>query len=677
MIDVPADFIAFLRDEEARASDLTIDDQRAAALDFYNGEPYGDEEDGRSQAVTRDVAEVVDQMTISVLRTMISGDRIVEFECDDEALSLQITEAVNYAFMRGQRSMELLHTTLKAGLLEKTAAVKCCVEPVKKRIVKEVSGIELAMLAEQGIEPVKATEITDEPDGEDGPKFRCVFVQDMPPVFRDYAIPNEEFLVASDARAVDDDTPYKCERTLRTVSDLAALGFDVDGINDSDNVVSEVLSNAREQNMRYSNYQGLDRKGAERKVWHLIETVRYDLDEDGFSELLEVNRVGNTVFSVKEIEFSPYEEWCPFPMPHRRIGQSLADKTMDIQRANSVLLRQAFDNLYLTNAPRTAIDEAGIGATTIDELLTVRPGALIRYKGGMPPTPFEVPFVADKAFSAIEFMIGQREARTGITRHNQGLDADSLNKTASGMAMLKASGEQFQEYIARQFGEFIGRVMLKKYRLMRQHAEPMSIKVDGKRVQVDPKQWPEDVEVMVRTGLGTGNKDERIQKRMTVISLQQAAIEGGLRIVSEQEAYNSGKALIEDMGLGDPSLFFLDPKELPPSEPKPDPEMAKVQAAAMLDAHKQESAQADAAQKHTLAEQEAEAKLMLMEREGALKADLAERQAQHQMSLAERRMDAELMLAERRMVFEAALSEKKQDHAHQIAANRPGGDLDK
>jgi hypothetical protein len=674
MIDVPADFIAFLRDEEARASDLSIDDQRAAALDFYNGEPYGDEELGRSQAVTRDVAEVVDQMTISVLRTMISGDRIVEFECDDEALSMEITEAVNYAFMRGQRSMELLHTTLKAGLLEKTAAVKCCVEPVKKRIVKEVSGLELALLAEQGDVPVKATEI----DGEgDESKFRCVFVQDMPPVFRDYAIPNEEFLVASDARDIDDDTPYKCERTLRTVSDLAELGFDVEGISDSDNVVSETLSNARDQNERYSNYQGLDRKGAQRKVWHLIETVRYDLDEDGYSELLEVNRVGNTVFSVKELEFSPYEEWCPFPMPHRRIGQSLADKTMDIQRANSVLLRQAFDNLYLTNAPRTAIDEAGIGATTIDELLTVRPGALIRYKSGLPPTPFEVPFVADKAFSAIEFMIGQREARTGITRHNQGLDADSLNKTASGMAMLKASGEQFQEYIARQFGEFVGRIMLKKYKLMRQHAEPMSIKVDGKRVTVDPKQWPEDVEVMVRTGLGTGNKDERIQKRMTIVSLQQAAIAGGLRIVSEQEAYNSGKALIEDMGLGDPSLYFVDPKELPEAEPKPDPEMAKAQADAMLAAHKQEAEQAMAEQKHTLAQEEAAAKLQLMNDEASLKADLAERQAQHQMSLAERRMEAELVLAERRMMFEASLAEKKQDHAHEIQANRPGGDLDK
>jgi hypothetical protein len=674
MIEVPADFLAFLRDEEARASDLAIDEQRAAALDFYNGEPYGDEEDGRSQAVTRDVAEVVDQMTISVLRTMISGDRIVEFECDDEALSLQITEAINYAFMRGQRSMELLHTTLKAGLLEKTAAVKCCVEPVKKRIVKEVSGLELALLAEQGDVPVKATEI----DGEgDESKFRCVFVQDMPPVFRDYAIPNEEFLVASDARDIDDDTPYKCERTLRTVSDLAELGFDVEGISDSDNVVSETLSNARDQNERYSNYQGLDRKGAQRKVWHLIETVRYDLDEDGYSELLEVNRVGNTVFSVKELEFSPYEEWCPFPMPHRRIGQSLADKTMDIQRANSVLLRQAFDNLYLTNAPRTAIDEAGIGATTIDELLTVRPGALIRYKSGLPPTPFEVPFVADKAFSAIEFMIGQREARTGITRHNQGLDADSLNKTASGMAMLKASGEQFQEYIARQFGEFVGRIMLKKYKLMRQHAEPMSIKVDGKRVTVDPKQWPEDVEVMVRTGLGTGNKDERIQKRMTIVSLQQAAIAGGLRIVSEQEAYNSGKALIEDMGLGDPSLYFVDPKELPEAEPKPDPEMAKAQADAMLAAHKQEAEQAMAEQKHTLAQEEAAAKLQLMNDEASLKADLAERQAQHQMSLAERRMEAELVLAERRMMFEASLAEKKQDHAHEIQANRPGGDLDK
>ncbi len=47
MIDVDPEFLAFLKDEEARAEDADTDERRAVAIDFYNGEPFGDEEEGR------------------------------------------------------------------------------------------------------------------------------------------------------------------------------------------------------------------------------------------------------------------------------------------------------------------------------------------------------------------------------------------------------------------------------------------------------------------------------------------------------------------------------------------------------------------------------------------------------------------------------------------------------
>ena len=43
--------------------DGELAEQQRIALDAYYGRPYGDEEAGRSQFVTRDVAEVVDYMT--------------------------------------------------------------------------------------------------------------------------------------------------------------------------------------------------------------------------------------------------------------------------------------------------------------------------------------------------------------------------------------------------------------------------------------------------------------------------------------------------------------------------------------------------------------------------------------------------------------------------------------
>jgi hypothetical protein len=88
-------------------------------------------------------------------------------------------------------------------------------------------------------------------------------------------------------------------------------------------------------------------------VWLREEYVLYDLNGDGISERLCVHRVGNTVLRVEEVDYQPFEYWCPYPMQGRLIGQSLADKTMDIQRVNTVLERNMLDSLYQQTAPGT------------------------------------------------------------------------------------------------------------------------------------------------------------------------------------------------------------------------------------------------------------------------------------------------------------------------------------
>src|SRR3546814_12666942 len=86
-------------------------------------------------------------------------------------------------------------------------------------------------------------------------------------------------------------------------------------------------------------------------------------------------------YAIEEIEEHPGVVWCPFPATGRIVGQSLADKVMDIQRVRSVLMRQALDNIFQSNSPRFAVSESSIGDTTIDDLLTVRPGGIIRFTG--------------------------------------------------------------------------------------------------------------------------------------------------------------------------------------------------------------------------------------------------------------------------------------------------------
>jgi hypothetical protein len=188
-------------------------------------------------------------------------------------------------------------------------------------------------------------------------------------------------------------------------------------------------------------------------------------------------------------------------MQGRLIGQSLADKTMDIQRVNTVVERLMLDSGYQAVARARSFTRTACGDHTIDDLLTIRPGRIVRYAGQQPPIPEQRQDVTGTALQILAFKLQQRESRTGITRLNKGVDEDTLNDTAKGQAQLMARGQQMERYIIRNFAEGVARLFMKKVGLMRKYAQPFQIRVDGEYKQVDPSQWPEDMEVQVTVGL--------------------------------------------------------------------------------------------------------------------------------------------------------------------------------
>lgn len=670
----------FLREEERLALDDTLNGERANALDFYNGELYGDEEEGRSQATTRDVAEVVDYATTSLLRVMISGDNAVEFTCSQKEIAQQITAAVGQEFFEGQNGYRVLHDWVKAGLLEKTSICKVCVEEQQPKRREAVVSAEQLIGLQQQVKLIAASQMDAQ-----GTQWAVAWAEEQPPKFRDYVVPNEESYVSFDARDLDDDCQYLQYRMQRTVSQIAEMGYDVSGIeSESYNDTQNELASARDSGQR-STWPMDHRTGPNRTVWLLEEYARYDLNGDGITELLMVHRVGDHILAADPIDEQPGVIWGPFPMPGRLVGQSLADKVMDIQRIRSVLLRQALDNIYQSNAPRVAIFESSIGENTIDDLLTVRAASVVRLAGNAPVMPMTVPFMAESAFQFMEVLAGEKESRTGITRLNQGLDADAINKTASGTAMMQASGQQIEDYMVRNLAEAFAQLMMKKYRLMKQFGKPMMVSIDGEDVQTDPRQWPDDANIRVRVGLGTGRKDQRLQYRMNLLQIAQQAMAGGLRIFTEENIFNQVAGVIEDSSLGNVAEFVTDPQKLPPAQDKPDPDMLKAQSDAMLQAEKikgdQQKAQGDMmlqARKqesdHALSQQQLEYDLQAKREKAGIEADLARQKAEFEAGLAQQTADREYALAVAKMQQERELRQMEAK-APDLPQDRPGGSL--
>jgi hypothetical protein len=98
------------------------------------------------------------------------------------------------------------------------------------------------------------------------------------------------------------------------------------------------------------------------------------------------------------------------------------------------------------------------GQVNIEDLLNPSVGGAVRVKAaGMIRDIPVVPFMAEKSYPLIEYLDGVREQRTGSTRYNQGMDADSLNKTATGISIIQNASTQRAELVARQYAEFLRR----------------------------------------------------------------------------------------------------------------------------------------------------------------------------------------------------------------------------
>ena len=626
-----------------RSSDLA--DEQAVAIDFYEGKPFGDEEPGRSQVVVPVVQEVVDYMGVSVLRTFVSGDRVVEFEPRDEDTAdvvEEATEGVNYAFMREQDGYKVLHDWLKTGLIERLCAVETmCIEDEKRtRRTLTVSEDELALMVGDGAPIIQ---VTDNGDGSFVVKLEEVRKRKR---YVDMPIPNYEFLFSPRTRH-EDESEYLCHRTQKSLSDLIEMGFDravVESLPAYDNANLDEREDATWDDEW--NTAANDRIPGLRKVTLRKEYARIDYDGDGVAELLRVYRVDRTILEAEEVDEQPFVVFTPFPRAHRMVGNSLADKVMDIQRNKSVILRQSFDAMYQANDPKLWLDETTITDTTIEDLLTKGPGVIVRGRGA-PPQPMITPVDISKSLTMLEYLSGEQESRTGITRLNQGLDADAMNKTATGMALQSAQGQQMEEFVARNFAEALARLFMKKLRLMIEHGEPLMMRVDGEFKQANPSLWTDDVGVTIRVGLGSGKREARLAARMQVAQMQAQAYAEGTGLVDEKRLYNTGAGIVRDSGLGDPNDFFIDPDSEDFQQPeKGDPEAAKAMAEV-------EKARAKA----------------------AVDLQIARENMEGEMQIARERMREEIKLAREKAFLEAGIAQSRAENDAAIKGMRAGGSL--
>lgn len=618
-------------EDAATFIDTEIAPYRALATRFYHAEPFGDEEEGRSQFVLPLVRDTARATLPSLVRIFCGSQRVVEFESGavgKERFAEDATNTVNYVLMRQNPGFSILWSAFKDALVRKTGWIKWWWDDSIKVSTTVFSGVteqqlEAAHAAlERGeelkvIEKIQVGEREEQvgvapavvPHPETGEPVQVMQpVMGMVPVYeykihivkrypcnqvRVAAVPPEELIVSRDS--VDEDNArLVAHRTLLTRSELVAMGVSEEDLEDV--AFEDITLEANEERLarQPGAYQHVASMSAaptkdQQKVlfydcWYLI-----DHDGDGISELRHIWAIGRNKKIVRNepIDEVPVALLCPDPEPHTMIGLSQADSVMDLQTVTSHIWRDMLDSLKASIFPRMAYVE---GQANADDVLNTEIGAAIRMRQPGMVAAIDVPFVGDKAYSMLDRLESVREQRTGISQSSIGLDPSALQSTNQIAVTAAVTSAQAQvELIARIFAETgIARLFKGILKLLTRHQDQaMQFRLNGRDFEVNPADWDPNMDLIVHTGLGTGLSSEKIAVLESVSQKQVTAMERlGLDnpLCSLQEFYNTQRKILQLAGFSDTHRYFRDPelamaqgKEIQPPGPSPEQVLAEAQ----------------------------------------------------------------------------------------------------
>lgn len=608
-------------------NDSALSDDRALAIDYYLGENFGNEVEGRSQVISMDVQDTIESALPQLLKVFVSGDKVVEFSPkgpEDQEAAEQESDYINHVVMEKNEGYKVFYVWFKDALMSKNGYVKVFYEEVKEVDEEEYTGLtdgQLSMLV-QG-DNVEVLNHTAYPD----PSFPAELNQQAM-MMQEMGMPAPQMPMLHDVKIKVTETKDKiCIENVAPENMMISVDTSSPSLFDSRFVQHrEIMSRDAAAAAFGISKSKMDGIFAETNEAYQLEAIARDIYDEEYDRVVEGSNIlvrdtylrvdnelmryvviGNTIVLKEKADIIPFACITPMIMPHRHIGRSYSDLTMDIQLIKSTLLRGQLDNMYLANNGRYAISSR----VNLDDMLTSRPGGIVRVEGepGSAIMPLSHPPLPASSFGMVEYMDSMKEKRTGVTAYNQGLDSNSLNKTATGITQVMNASQQRLELVARTFAETGVKDLFKLvHRLVRtQYTKPDIIRLRNKWVDVDPREWKNRNDLTISVGLGAGNKDQQLTHLMAIINMQKEALPAG--ITSPDKIYNALAKLTQNAGFKNPEEFWTNPAENPQGQQQDKPSETEMAIQGQL-AIEQQKAQAQLQQEQVRSQND-----ILIERE--------------------------------------------------------------
>ena len=521
-----------------------------------------------SSLVSTDVTDTIEWALPSLIKVFTGGDEVVTVQGsseEDDRNAEIMQQLLVYQLQRQNRFFPILYNWMKDALITGMGIIKCYWDRKEDYQLLEQS---MNMRAFQEL-----TQQNVEIQSVEGPDmFGIVRVQYLSPYYVKNApvIENilvSELLYSSDAKSLDEANfvAHKKKVTMSYLREREQQGIyaNVDQITPKPK--TGIMNDDQVEQVIGDNYQGTSQEADDaRAEVTLYECyTKLDWNNDGVLEDMIITIVDDVVLRVEPNYMGrhPFFAISPTKDPHRIwVKRSYAELIGELQDLKVALTRQIVQNIALTNDPKMILAEDAIN---IDDYVKGR--AVIRKKANHPMQDVAMSMPVNQlspyTYQFLEYIESQKENRTGITRYNQGLDANSLNKTAMGISQIMGASTQRLELIARMFAE-TGVYELFRFMIGLNQKfidQNTVIRLTNKELAISPDDLQGNFDLIVNAGISIASKESTqlmLQSMLTALMQVRGA---GIPIVTPDNVYNLFKKWIEAAGFKNYADYITDP----------------------------------------------------------------------------------------------------------------------
>jgi hypothetical protein len=574
--------------------------QRDDYYKLFRMEPYGNERDGFSKTVAP-VVKNNHKWTMANLMDIFNDDFFV-LKGENEDRSSKFQKLIYYQMFRKQDGFRKFYDLLFTANLYHYCVAKVYYKEdydLEYETIESLTADEMLKLAQDPAVTIsKYDEDTDDQEGVTYSNVKVVrkVMKYAGPSFE--VVPNWEFFYSSDCRitdwgGIDGRLVYhKTKKTLNDVRKREKAGIyrkgtyekiktrgdnkSADTIDKTEyifNTDSIPISDSQEPSNREDNILS-------REVEILECYFKLDIDEDGLLEPVIIDLYDDIVCRLVENEYKRprFRIGHIEPEPHKVHGLAMPNLLENDQKIMTNLIRLIQDS--------AALDCYKNPVTSDQQMFTMlqdrKPFAVIKgdpNKLGEVKTSPPSPFV----LKAYELLKGENEEKTGITRYNQGVDASSLNKTATGIDAIFAASAKPLRLIARVLGNGVLMGIIRDFIFINQKWPPQTdIRILGTEITVNKDDMTGEHEIEIDIGVSAAEKTAMANQIDLLIQFgTQAGIPMGIMtpthiIKAQKKKYRLWGLKVDDL-MATEQEFQQAQKNKQPQGPSPEQQQAEME----------------------------------------------------------------------------------------------------